>query len=84
VIKTLLAIVAGILNTLSFAPISWWPLGVAGFAILFWIWLTSTPKGAAWYGFVYGLGMFGVGISWMYISIRIASRTVTFQPENQD
>ena len=69
-IKTLLALVAGVLNALSFAPIAWWPLGVVSFAVLFSIWLVASPRSAAWYGFVFGLGMFGVGISWMYISIH--------------
>ncbi|WP_424948301.1 apolipoprotein N-acyltransferase [Candidatus Spongiihabitans sp.] len=69
-IKTLLAIAAGVLNAVSFAPFNWWPLGLLGFAMLFCIWLTSGAKGAAWHGFVYGLGMFGVGISWIYISIH--------------
>ncbi|WP_423906824.1 apolipoprotein N-acyltransferase [Candidatus Spongiihabitans sp.] len=69
-IKTLLAIVAGVLNAVSFAPFNWWPLSMLSFAMLFWIWHTSSTKGATWYGFVYGLGMFGVGISWIYISIH--------------
>jgi apolipoprotein N-acyltransferase len=70
VIKTLLALVAGALNALAFAPFGWWPLGVLSFVTLFWIWLDSTPKAAAWCGFAYGLSMFGIGVSWMYISIH--------------
>ncbi len=68
--KTLFALGAGVLNTLSFAPFNWWPLGLLGFAVLFWLWRESSRKSAAWYGFVFGLGMFGMGISWMYISIH--------------
>lgn len=69
-IKSLLALVAGIVNALSFAPFNWWPLSLFGFAVLFWIWLLSSPRAAAWYGFLFGIGMFGVGISWMYVSIH--------------
>ncbi len=69
-VYTLLAVIAGILNTLSFAPFNLWPLSMLSFAILFAVWFGSTPKKAAWLGFVYGLSMFGVGISWMYISLN--------------
>ncbi len=69
-IKTLLVVIAGVLNALSFAPYNWWPLGMLGFTILFWVWLVSDRSSAAWYGFIYGLGLFGVGISWIYISIN--------------
>lgn len=69
-IKILLAVVAGVLNTLSFAPFNWWPLSLVSFAILFTIWLSSSPKQAILVGYFYGLAMFGVGISWMYISLN--------------
>ena len=69
-IYILLAVIAGTLNTLSFAPFHWWPLSMISFAILFALWFRSTPKKAAWLGFVYGLSMFGTGISWMYISLN--------------
>ncbi len=69
-IKILLALVAGILNTLSFAPFNWWPLGMVSFAILFGIWLVSSTRVAVWSGFAFGVSMFGVGISWMYVSIH--------------
>ena len=68
--KTLLAVVAGVLNALSFAPFDWWPLCLLSIAILFSLWLSSSRSAATWYGFVFGLGMFGLGISWMYVSIH--------------
>ncbi len=69
-IKTLLTIIAGVLNVASFAPLNAWPLSMLSFAVLFWVWITSNSKDAAWYGFVYGLGLFGAGISWIYISVH--------------
>jgi apolipoprotein N-acyltransferase len=70
VFKSFLALVAGALNVLAFAPFGYWPVSMLSFAILFWIWLECSAGAAAWFGFLYGLGMFGVGISWMYISIH--------------
>ena len=68
--KTLIVFIAGIANALAFAPFNWWPLGLLSFGILFYFWLGSDLKTSVKLGFVYGLGMFGVGISWMYISIH--------------
>ncbi len=69
-INLLLAAFAGILNTLSFAPFNWWPLGLVSFAILFGVWLVCSTRGALWCGFAFGVAMFGVGTSWVYISIH--------------
>ena len=69
-IRILLALFAGILNTLSFAPFNWWPSGMVSFAILFGIWLVSSTRAAMWCGFVFGIAMFGVGISWVYVSLH--------------
>ena len=69
-IKVLLSVVAGALNALSFAPFNWWPLSMVSFAILFSIWLLSTPRQSVLSGFFFGLSMFGVGVSWMYVSLN--------------
>ena len=69
-IKILLAACAGVLNTLSFAPFNWWPLSMVSFAILFGVWLVSGARAAMWTGFAFGLAMFGVGTSWVYVSIH--------------
>ncbi len=70
-IKVLLAAFAGILNTLSFAPFNWWLLSLISFSILFGVWLVcSTRRAAIWCGFAFGVAMFGVGTSWVYVSIH--------------
>ncbi len=43
---------------------------MASLAILFCLWLFSDSRMSAWLGFCFGLSMFGVGISWMYISLH--------------
>ena len=65
-----LAIVLGALLPLSLAPFGWWPLGLA--SIAGWLWLLDrSPAGAAALGFAYGLGKYGVGVSWVYVSIHL-------------
>ncbi|MDN4501258.1 apolipoprotein N-acyltransferase [Alteromonadaceae bacterium BrNp21-10] len=65
----LLALVAGASLTLGFAPFSLWfvvPVGVGLFAYL--LQLPSTQKPAL-LGWMFGLGWFGAGISWIHVSI---------------
>ena len=69
-LKILLALIAGAVNPLAFAPFGWWPLGLVSIAALFGIWLTVERMAAARLGFAYGVGMFGVGTSWMYVSLH--------------
>lgn len=69
-INIFLALFAGGLNALAFAPFGWWPLSLISFACLFYLWLISTARQAAGYGFCFGLTTFGVGISWTYISLN--------------
>ncbi len=68
--KHLIALLAGALNPLAFAPFNWWPLCIISLGILFALWLSDTRTQAAWHGFLYGVGMFGVGTSWIYISLH--------------
>ncbi|MEM7196077.1 MAG: apolipoprotein N-acyltransferase [Pseudomonadota bacterium] len=65
----LLAIMAGAAHAVSFAPFGWWPLGIVSLMILFGLWLKSDARSFL-IGFMFGLAQFGIGISWMYISIH--------------
>lgn len=62
--------VAGILLTLSFAPFNYAYLALIVLIFLFTSWQSVTPLRAAWRGYLFGLGQFGVGVSWVYISIH--------------
>lgn len=62
------AIVAGILYPLGFAPIGWWPLTLLSLAIF--IGITRWSVRPVLTGFLFGLGLFGAGASWVYVSIH--------------
>ncbi|MDR0779111.1 MAG: hypothetical protein LBF16_00225, partial [Pseudomonadales bacterium] len=64
------ALVAGALLPLAFSPIDCWPLQLLSTAWLYTLWRERTPRMAATLGFTYGLGAFGVGVSWVYVSIH--------------
>jgi apolipoprotein N-acyltransferase len=65
-----LALLAGGLTPLAFSPIGFFPLAVLMPAVLLYLWLDKTPKQALWLGWLYGIGFFGIGVSWIYISIH--------------
>jgi apolipoprotein N-acyltransferase len=64
------AFVAGLLGPLGFAPFDWFPLAILAPAVLFYLWREDTAGRAAWRGFLFGLGFFGVGVSWVYVSMH--------------
>ncbi len=66
----LTALIAGGLLPLSFAPFHYYPIAILSLALLFLSWDNTTPKQAALRGFLFGIGMFGVGISWVYVAIH--------------
>lgn len=65
----LLALLAGALLPLAFAPFGIFPLAVFIPALLFALWLNVSPRRAMWRGLLFGLGMFGTGVTWIYVSI---------------
>lgn len=66
----LLLILAGAANTLAYAPYTLWWLPLITLVLLSGcLQFSRTPKQAALFGFSYGLGWFGVGISWVHVSI---------------
>ena len=66
----LLALIAGTLITLSLAPFDYWPLGIVSLIALHLLLDDLSPRQAAWRGWWFGVGLFGTGISWIYVSIH--------------
>lgn len=64
------AFAAGAAHAAGFAPLGWWPLSLFSLGVLFALWLRAQPAAAAGLGFAFGLGMFGVGTSWVYVSLH--------------
>ncbi len=65
----LLNILAGMLLTLAFAPVNLFYLALFCLAVLFCSWARCSPWQAAVRGFCFGLGMYGLGVSWVFVSI---------------
>lgn len=66
----LLAAAAGILTTLTASPFELWWLGPVAAGLIYLGIHTLTPGQAALRGWSYGLGLFGSGASWVYVSIH--------------
>ncbi len=67
----LLALVAGAAMVFAFAPFHAPPVAIAALASLFWLWQRApTPRVAALQGFCFGLGLFGAGVSWVFIALE--------------
>ncbi|SJM89233.1 Apolipoprotein N-acyltransferase [Crenothrix polyspora] len=66
----LLAFLLGIFFTLAFAPFNYPYLAVIALSLLFVSWQQITPKRAMLRAYLFGLGSFGLGVSWVYVSIH--------------
>jgi len=66
----LLASLAGGVMPLAFAPVSLFPLSLLSLAVLFNLWLKGSARRSAVLGFFFGLGMFAVGVSWVFVSMH--------------
>jgi apolipoprotein N-acyltransferase len=64
------ALLAGALLTLAFVPFNIYPLAVVSPALLLCEWLYVKQGRAFFRGFLFGLGLFGTGVYWVYISIH--------------
>jgi len=66
----LIAVLAGAAMPLAFAPFGFYPVAILSLAVLFALVLDKSAACAFRIGLIYGLGYFGVGISWLQISIH--------------
>ncbi len=65
------ALAAGAATVAGFAPVAAYPLAFLTLAGLLFVWLrAATPIGAFWIGFAFGAGLFGAGVSWVYVSMH--------------
>jgi len=66
-----IALLAGAATVGAFAPFGLYPLALLGFAALIHLWLAAPrPVDAFRAGFWFGLGLFGCGVSWVYVSLH--------------
>jgi apolipoprotein N-acyltransferase len=67
----LVALLAGAAMVFGFAPFELFPIPFLSLVVLFMLWRRSeTPRRAALLGFVWGMGCFLGGVSWVYVSLH--------------
>ena len=54
---------------MGFSPFGYWPLVPATLAVLFFLWHRASRREAFVLGWLYGMGLYGVGFFWVRISI---------------
>jgi apolipoprotein N-acyltransferase len=70
-LSPLLALLAGALTVLAFAPFGLWPVQIATLAFVFWLVLQqSSIKRSMLIGWAYGSGWLACGTYWLYISMH--------------
>lgn len=65
----MIAFLAGAASVFAFAPFGLEPLAFLTLALLIHFWIDAPPRRCAWLGFWFGLGLFGAGVSWIYVSL---------------
>lgn len=70
-VRCLIALVAGLVTTLGFAPYSQFIFILPALAVLVFIWSKSSPGEAFWVGACFGMGHFGLGLYWVVISTYV-------------
>ncbi len=63
--RRVLALGAGALMTLSFAPHQLWPLAILCPAVLICLWEGMKPREALWLGFCFNFGTYAAGTTWL-------------------
>jgi len=70
-VSTFGAFFAGASAPLALAPFQIWPIAILSPLILLYFLDHSKAEKAGWLGLWYGLGYFGAGASWVYVSIHL-------------
>ncbi len=68
-----LALIAGLLLPLAYAPVGWFPLAFLCPAMLAIAWRKASPGRAFLRGWLFGAGAFGAGVSWIHESFQFSN-----------
>ncbi|PCJ14339.1 MAG: apolipoprotein N-acyltransferase, partial [Gammaproteobacteria bacterium] len=68
--RLIAATLYGALIPLSLAPFNLYPLSIISLLGLLHLWKNASAASAALSGWFFGLGMYGAGVSWIYVSIH--------------
>jgi apolipoprotein N-acyltransferase len=66
----LYSVLAGAATVLAFAPFGLHPFALLTLALLIHLWMHAAPQRCALLGFAFGAGLFGAGVSWVYVSLH--------------
>lgn len=69
--RALLALIAGAIFPLAFAPIDLTGMAVVSLCGLWLLWEGRSAKEALWLGWLWGVAAFGVGASWVHVAISV-------------
>ena len=67
----LVPIISGALFVPGLAPMSAWPSTLLSIAALLYLMHRKSQQSAFLIGWLYGVGLFGAGVSWVYVSIQV-------------
>jgi len=59
----------GATQVFAFAPFEYWPISFVSLGLFFYLTQSLTPKPAFIAGLAFGYGLYGVGVSWVYVSL---------------
>ena len=70
-LKYAVVFIAGAVLALAFSPVNFYLFAVFSPAVLFYFLLSTSSRQAAWLGWWFGMGFFGIGVSWGFIAIYV-------------
>tara|TARA_R110000868_G_scaffold8205_9_gene42904 strand:+ start:85490 stop:87010 length:1521 start_codon:yes stop_codon:yes gene_type:complete len=75
VLFNFISLIAGAGMVFAFAPFYQFYLAIISPAILLYIWMKSSRAQAFWQGLFFGIGFYGVGVYWVFISVHVFGNT---------
>lgn len=65
-----LVVLAGAIYALGFSPYGWWPVVPVSLAVLMLGVSNVDARRGAWRFYLHSVGLYGIGVSWIYVSIH--------------